>query len=177
MTLLHHRHHNYVRISLVNTGTLKSLSTPTLPGLSGTVTQTAGQPVISLVRINRVIYRDHDHTIGPAKYSDIITLLVRNGLWTNVVNHNLTEIISKCPHYLTTSAPAPTQNVSLPLLIRPFNETVCIDHFYIDEIQLFNVMDSGSRYLAVYISDTSSMKFYYWFLSCMENPVLATGEV
>lgn len=136
---------------------MRCQATSTLDGFRATGTQTAAKPAMSWVRIKRVVDRVHEHTCGHAKYSDINTLLVRDGLWTEAVNQYLTDIIARCPHYIATSALAVSRKVSLATLAREFNHTVCIDHFYLTELRLFHIMDTISRFSAVYITNTASM--------------------
>lgn len=117
---------------------------------------------MSWVRQKRVIDRDHEHNCVHSKNSDIRTLVVRNGLWTDDEKHCLTYIISKCPHCLTISDPAPARKVLLSPLTTEFNDTVRMDHLYLDEIMLLRVIRTISRYSAVYISENASIKRIYY---------------
>lgn len=73
------------------------------------------------------------------------------------MNHYLTEIISKCPHCVATSAPAPDRKVSLKTMTREFNDTVCVDHIYLQELRLCHVIHTVSRYSAVHVTPTPNM--------------------
>lgn len=76
------------------------------------------------------------------------TLFQRNKLWSAQVQAYLTEIFNECNNFLASSTTQPNRTFSITTLDRDFNNFVCVDHFFLDEIILFHVMDTVSRYSA-----------------------------
>ena len=108
--------------------------------------------------VKRIIDRVHKHVCGQAAYSDIRTLLDRNNMWTPAVKHYLDRVIEQCSNCIQSSRPQPTRKVSLSSLNSSFNDTVYIDHMYLDDIKIFHAMDMQSRYSACMITTSTSMK-------------------
>ena len=139
--------HSYVTISCSSQMPVASPSTHTLAGYRAQLDSLAQLPVDqrSWPQLKRIVDRVHSHTCGHASYSDIRSLLERNGLWTPAVSHYLNETIEKCVNCVASSSPMPSRRVAISNLNRSFKETVCIDHFYLDDIRLFHTMDTVSR--------------------------------
>lgn len=83
-------------------------------------------------------------------------LLERNKLWYPAASQYLKPIIDKCESCLTAFDPFPSQRVSITSLNRSFNEIVCLDQFFLDDIRLFPAMDTVSRYSTCQITPTAS---------------------
>lgn len=66
-------------------------------------------------------------------------------------------MLETCYHCKATSAPVQSRKVSISSINRLFNDVVCIDHFFLDQVCVFHVMDSVSRYSACHISDSTSI--------------------
>eukprot|EP00178_Gracilaria_changii_P015990 TRINITY_DN4502_c0_g1_i1.p1 TRINITY_DN4502_c0_g1~~TRINITY_DN4502_c0_g1_i1.p1 ORF type:complete len:217 (+),score=18.60 TRINITY_DN4502_c0_g1_i1:155-805(+) len=98
--------------------------------------------------LKKIVDKVHKHVCGHAVYSDIKILLQRNGLWNEGVNKYLALVLENCTHCSTTSLPKSARKVSLSSISRSFNDVVCIDHLFLDDICVFHVMDTSSRYSA-----------------------------
>lgn len=96
----------------------------------------------------RIINKVHKHVCGHASYGDIKTLLQRNKLWDNDIQRYLAQLIEKCQHCRAASLPKPARKVTLATLNRSFYDVDCIDHFYLDKLRCFHVMDLYSRFSA-----------------------------
>ena len=148
--------HSYIPLSSVD---FSSQVSPPVFSLAGFTAQMDDDPDTSAPdpnrpwpQLKRIVDRAHEHTCGHATFSDIRSLLSRNQLWTPAVEHYLSTVIDKCYNCITASAPMPSRRVAISSLNRSFNENVCIDHFYLDDIRLFHCMDSVSRYSTCYIT-------------------------
>ena len=107
--------------------------------------------------IKRIIDRVHKHVCGHAAYSDIRTLLKRNNMLNQTVQHYLGRVIHSFHNCVQSSSPQPTRKVSLSSLDSAFNDTVYIDHMYLDDMKVFHVMDMHSRYLSCMITRSTNM--------------------
>lgn len=94
----------------------------------------------------KIVDKIHRHVCGHSSYSDIKILLERDGIWNETVAKYLAGTIDSCSACRATALPKPTRKVSLSSMSREFNSLVCIDHFYLDELCVFHVMDSVTRY-------------------------------
>lgn len=76
----------------------KSPSTASLLGFFATGTDEHTQPAMRCNRMKRFIDRVYEHTCAHAIFSDIRTVLLRNGMWNDAFNDYLPSIISKCQY-------------------------------------------------------------------------------
>lgn len=128
---------------------------------AATNVMTASKPTcveMSWSALRRVVDRVHSHVCGHASYSDTRTLLVRNNLWNENVQNYLSKLISECRSCVATSTPPPNRRVSLSSLIRAFNDAVCIDHFFLESVTVFLIMDVASRFSAGALVESTSME-------------------
>lgn len=86
-TLVHYEHHNYVPLRLIDISNSMYLSTAARAGFSGTGTEKTLQISTSWNGKKRVIDCVHQHTCVHVNFSDISTLLLRNGLWNDGANN------------------------------------------------------------------------------------------
>lgn len=98
--------------------------------------------------IKHIVDKVHRHVCGHSPYSDIKLLLIRNEFWNETVERYLSEIVEKCSGCRHMSLLVGTRKVSLSSMSRSFNELVCVDHFYLNDICVLHVMDSVTRYSA-----------------------------
>jgi len=111
----------------------------------------------SWAETTRIVDKVHKHTCGHSTYGDIRTLLQRNGIWNDEVRQYLAESVERCPHCLASAQPQPNRKVALSTLNRSFTDVVCVDHFYLEQLRLFHVMDVYSRFSAAGIVDDASL--------------------
>lgn len=97
MTLLDYHHQTYVPIYLVDASTAAYSSTFECARMSATGTSSRAHPVMNWIKIKGIIDHIHEHTCGHEKCTDIRTLLVCNGLWTESVNHYLMDVSLSSP--------------------------------------------------------------------------------
>jgi len=107
--------------------------------------------------IKAVVDKVHKHVCGHASYTDFELLLARNGLWNDAVASYVAQCVDQCTACRSTAPPQPNRKVSISSLSKSFNDIVCIDHFYLDQIRLMHCMDLVSRYSAVHIVSTVTM--------------------
>lgn len=112
----------------------------------------------SWTELKHVIDKVHKHVCGHATFSDIGILLDRNDLWSDEVEHYLRSVVEECHHCKAACLPTPSRKVSLSSLSRSFNEVVCVDHFYLDNIRMFHMMDAWSRFSTCYALDDASLR-------------------
>lgn len=105
----------------------------------------------------RVVDRVHRHVCGHASYSDMRTLLIRNGIWSQQVQSYLAQTVSECNKCVASASPPPNRRVSLASLDREFNTVVCVDHFFLDDHVLFHIMDTSTRYSAAAIVSSTNL--------------------
>lgn len=96
----------------------------------------------------KIVDKVHRHICGHSTFKDIKILLGRNQLWDDDVKKYLISILVTCPHCKKTSEPTQSRKVSLSSMSRESNNTICIDHFFLEDFKIFHVMDSSTRYSA-----------------------------
>lgn len=99
----------------------------------------------------------HLQVCGHSTFSDMKTLLHRNGLWDNDTEKYSCDILETCTSCKLTALPKKTRKVSLSSMSRSFNQQVCIDHFYLGENIVFHVMNASTRYSSGCIATDASM--------------------
>eukprot|EP00178_Gracilaria_changii_P016470 TRINITY_DN4728_c0_g1_i1.p1 TRINITY_DN4728_c0_g1~~TRINITY_DN4728_c0_g1_i1.p1 ORF type:complete len:805 (-),score=91.02 TRINITY_DN4728_c0_g1_i1:529-2943(-) len=108
-------------------------------------------------KVKHIVDKVHKHVCGHATYTDIKTLLQRNQLWDDTIEKYLSRTLEECTSCTTTARPQPPRKVSISSMSRAFNEVVCVDHMFLDEVCVFHVMDAASRYSAGLIVPNTSM--------------------
>lgn len=86
------------------------------------------------------------------------TLPFRNRLWTNQVQHYLVEVVSKCSSFKASASPPPNRRVPLATLSRQLYDVICIDHFHLDDVILFNATDTTTVYSASHAVQSTSLE-------------------
>lgn len=97
-------------------------------------------------KLRRVVNRVHHHTWGHTSFPGMRTLLSRNGLWNEHVQHYIASTIAQCRDCKASSTPPPNRRVSISSLDKAFNDIVCIDHFYLEDVTLFHMMAVATIY-------------------------------
>lgn len=100
----------------------------------------------------------HNHVCGHASFTNYKLLLERNGLSNDAVEAYLIQITKSCTSCRATAMPQPSRKVSISYLSTEFNEVLCIDHLYKDEMRLMHFMDLISRYSAAHVVSSSTFK-------------------
>ena len=161
MAMIDFDQHSYIPLSSVDFSLTVSPPVFSLDGFTAQLNDDTnnGTPVTDRPwsQLKRIVDRVHEHTCGHAIFSDIRSLLKRNQLWTSAVEHYLSTVIDKCYNFIKFSAPLPSRRVAISTLNRSFNENVCIDNFYLDDLRLLHCMDSVSRYSTCYITPSANM--------------------
>ena len=146
--------HSYIPFSR-----FKSMSvSPSMSCLSAASSAVEKDSLDDWAKLKRVVDRVHKHVCGHAAFSDMRTLLVRNKLWNEHVQKYLTTIVTECSDCSKSSTPPPNRRVSLSSLDRNFNDVVCLDHFYLDEMVIFHAMDTASRFSAGHVVSSTSLE-------------------
>ena len=107
--------------------------------------------------VGKIIKRAHEHVCRHASYDDMRILLQRNNLWADNTKNILLSIIENCPHCIITKAPTGLRPVSLSRINSRFNESVCVDHIFLDGIIIFHVMDKATRYSVAAIVESTKI--------------------
>ena len=154
ISLVNFEHHSYIPFRSVVTDAKNGKAINCLAGFG---VSNPEQRTLTWPYVKRIVDRVHRHVCGHAAYSDIRTLLERNDMWTSSVKHYLDRIIQQCANCVKSSRPQPTRKVSLSSLNSSFNDTVYIDHMYLDDMKIFHAMDMYSRFSACVVTKSTSM--------------------
>ena len=149
-------------IPLTNRGFLSfiKLSAFVEPNASSVIRCLNGNMLIdkTWTEVKNIVDKVHKHVCGHANYTDYRLLLERNELWNDAVAAYVAQSIENCTACKSTAAPQPNRKVSISSLSKHFNEILCIDHFYLDEVRLMHCMDLVSRYSTALAVDSASTK-------------------
>ena len=149
--LIDHDMHSYMRKEFFFHEQHKSLHDPTVQLLCS---YTAASVDLTWKKRKELIDKVHRHVCGHSNYRDIRMLLERNGIWNDECNKYLSHVLESCASCHETRLPAQPRTVSLSNLSREFNQLVFVDHFFLDELQIFHVMDAKSTYSAGTVVDS-----------------------
>lgn len=128
--------------------------------------------------VKKLVDRVHRHVFRHATFSDMRTLLIRNNLWNDQVQHYLASVVTSCTSCKASSTPPPNRRVSLSSLNRQINEVVCVDHFHLDSVTLLHAMDTATRYSAAFVVESTSLhEAVLGFESCWLSPFWPTTAV
>lgn len=106
--------------------------------------------------IRKTADKVHRHVCGHASFSDTKSLLSRDVVQDQRVERFLTALFDMCQSCRSIALPKASRKVSLSSISREFNEVVCVDHFYLNDLYLFPAIDSVTTYSAfLFVSDTS----------------------
>ena len=108
--------------------------------------------------VKRIIDKVHKHICGHASFSDIRTLLERNDMWSKEVEKYISSTVETCHGCRATSFPNPSRKVSLTSLHHNFNDIVCIDHFHLEGLRIFHIMDAWVRYSVGHVVNDATIK-------------------
>lgn len=108
-------------------------------------------------QLKRIIDRVHRHACGHSNFEDIKLLLERNKIWTSDYAKYLSHLLEECQHCAVTKTPSGSRPVSLSSMSRIFNDVVCLDHFFPDNLDVLHIMDAQTRYSAGSIVPSTSM--------------------
>lgn len=86
------------------------------------------------------------HVCSHTDFYDMHTLLLRNRLWTNEVENYL--IISTYNSCKASAITPPNRRVSRETLRWQLNEVVCEDYFNLNNLMLFDVIVTATRFSA-----------------------------
>lgn len=73
-------------------------------------------------------------------------MLMQNNLCSAEVKKHPSQVLEECPNFHVTALPNPARKVSLSSLSRDFNMDVCVGHMFVDEICVFHITETKSRY-------------------------------
>lgn len=90
-------------------------------------------------------FRVHNHGCGHATFSDIRTLLVRNKLWNDNVQKYIVKTMTEFQSCKASPPPPPSCRVSLASINRELDDVIRIDHFFLDTVTIFHMMNVASR--------------------------------
>jgi len=107
--------------------------------------------------VKAVVDKVPKHVCGHANFTDMRMLLERNGLWNDTVEDYVDKLISDCTACRSTAPPQPSHKVSISTMSKEFNDTVCVDHFYLESVRLMHCMDIVTRFSAAFVVTSSSM--------------------
>lgn len=120
--------------------------------------------------VKAIIDKVHRHVCGHASLTDMRLLLERNNLWSDRVVDYVHKLIENCVSCRSTAPPQPNRKVSISSLSNNFNEVVCVDHFYLDGVQLLHCMDTATRCSAAFVvSSTALDDAVFGFENCWVN--------
>ena len=105
----------------------------------------------------KIIDRVHAHVCGHSNYNDISLLLKRNQLWDDHCVDYISELLQTCPHCHVVDTPAGRRPVSLSTISREFHDTVAVDHYHLDGLNIFHCMDVSTRYSAGAVVESTAM--------------------
>lgn len=109
-------------------------------------------------KICRIIDKIHKHICGYASFTDFKLLFDQNGLWHDAVKSYFGEVTERCTACHFTSYPQPNRTVSIRSSTTEFDEDLCIDHPYLDEIRSMLYMGLISRYFAAHVDNSAILK-------------------
>lgn len=148
--------HNRLSYIIINSAIRKKPVSPpifTSSGFSATIADTGENKTdfekkLSWTETKRIVDKVHHHVCGHSPYSDMRTLLTKNGLWNSVTQHYLSNVVKSCKDCVESSTPPPSRKVSPATSNRKFNKVVAVDHFYLYDIKLIHFMDTVTRFSA-----------------------------
>lgn len=94
---------------------------------------------------------------GHLTLGDLRTLLQWNRLLKHDVQNNLSITVEQCTGCTAGAPPALKRYVYIASIGRQFNEIVCVDHYWLDEVCPFHEMHHFFRYSAVQPVVTTSL--------------------
>ena len=94
----------------------------------------------------RIIDKVHRHVCGHSSYEDIKLMLSRNELWNKHCAKYLSHILDTHRECFAFKAPIGSRKVSLSSVSQDFNDLVCVDHFFLENLDVFRIMDARKRY-------------------------------
>lgn len=106
--------------------------------------------------LRRIEDKVHKHTCSHSAYSVMRTLLQRNELWTKAVHRYLAELVQSFLHWSASSTPFSFSKASLCTLCRELSDLVLADHFYLDNLLLFHMVDAFSPFSVAVAVESAS---------------------
>lgn len=103
------------------------------------------------VKLRLVVDRVYCHTSNHTFHFNLQTLLYRTGLWNNNIQKYLASTVEQCLDCKFSSIPPHNRWVSIFSFDRAFNDVARIDHFYLEDVTLFYVMNVDGRYSSTHI--------------------------
>ena len=143
INLLHHKMHTYVPATVFYKPSEAAQKQKSLFCAMARVESNINRP---WDEIKHIIDRVHKHVCGHSCYSDMKTLLQRNDIWDESIQKYLQQTLERCPACKKTSEAQPERKVSLGTISRSFNEVLCVDHLFLNNICVFHAMDTATRY-------------------------------
>lgn len=140
--MMDHELHNYIPVERFQ-NTLPNSAEFTVPACTGAVPVEQPRPVRLCSEIKRIIDRVRNHTCGLSSFSDMPALFQLSRLWNNEAHDDLTDVVQQCAHCLAASTPPLSKKAALATLNRSFNDLLFVEHFHLDTIRIFHIMDSN----------------------------------
>lgn len=110
-------------------------------------TSRLSQPSRPLSKVQCMIDMVHGHTCGQASYADMLTILQRSNMWSDVVHSYLSHVIEHRNNCIAESGTSFPRKVALGVLNLSFKYFVMVDYFYLDQAQTFYAVYSYSTFL------------------------------
>lgn len=95
-------------------------------------------------QLKRFIYKVHYHVCGHDEFGDMKHLLKRNDLWTGDDETYIKTVVGQFNACRAELKPIPSRKVSIASLSRKYNDAVCINHLFLDEIRVFQINISSN---------------------------------
>ena len=186
LNLTEHDMHSYLRKERFYHVDYNSLNDPKITALcANPVSQTRE---LSWPETKDIIDKVHRHVCGHFNFRDIRILLERNGLWRDDCYKYLSHVLESCLSCHETKLPQKAGTVSLNNISREFNQLVFVDHFFLDDLDVFYAMDAKTCYSCGAVVGSVSMKNavtamesnwmnHFWAPDCVQaDPAFGNSE-
>lgn len=105
----------------------------------------------------QVIDKIHHHVYGVASFTDMKLLLQRNNIWYEKVKHYIGDMLPERTSCRASTPSQPSRMVSISSLFKEFNDSFCVDHFFLDYIYTFHCMDVVTRFSSGHIISSAGL--------------------
>lgn len=103
-------------------------------------------------------------------------MLPRNRPWNGYKEKTLFTDIEKRSQCIAAALPASKQTVSIAGINRHFSDTVCVDHIWLEDTGLFQILDHYSRNPAAQIVSTTSFSEAFVVLEILWKAQFSSPE-
>lgn len=81
----------------------------------------------------------------------------RSGLWNAAAESYVNTVTSNCTSFNSTAPPQPERKVSVSTLSPEFNDKVCVDHLFLENMRVFHCMDARTRYSTAHVDNSPTL--------------------